>query len=88
MNAKDKAMKLREEFIELLKDSVIIQGLLALGITFTIIYMTCTGNGDKLSKEFWVIAGAIFGFYFKSKNDNQVRRLAQDAETIRQQRKG
>lgn len=75
-------------FLELLKDSVIIQGTLALGITFTIIYMTCIGHGDQLSKEFWVVAGAIFGFYFKSKNDIQVRRIAQDAEAIRQQSTG
>lgn len=66
-----------EEFVAMFKESVIIQAFMAAIVTSVIAYMTLSGKGDMLSKEFWVMAGAIYGYYFKSKNDNQLRLQAE-----------
>lgn len=79
MEVKAQMSKLGNEIVQLLRESVIIQGLMALGVLATIVFMITTGRGDMLSKEFWLVAGTVFGFYFRSKNDNEVRRLTKHA---------
>lgn len=75
-------MKLAEGFWELLRESVIIQALMSLTVTAVIAYMTVTMRSDGLSKEFWLIAGAIYGFYFRTKNDNEVRTLVKEVTKV------
>jgi hypothetical protein len=78
MQTKSWKQKAVEEFINMFKESVIIQAFMAATVTGVIAYMTLTGQGDMLSKEFWVMSGAIYGYYFKSKNDNQLRQQAKE----------
>lgn len=64
-----------KQFIELLKESVLVQAFISGVITFVIGYMFIAGRGTELTKEFWMMSGAIYGYYFKAKNDNQIRQL-------------
>lgn len=72
-----------DKIVEMFQNSVIIQGSMALCVVLTIVIMILQGKAELLPKEFWLIAGTIVGFYFKAKNDNQVRQIVQDAEVLR-----
>lgn len=74
-----------EQFVELLRESVIIQGLLSLAVIIIIGHAAFTGTFSELPKEFWMVAGTIIGFYFKAKNDNQIRKLTtENARLLRE----
>jgi hypothetical protein len=74
-----------EQFIELLRESVITQGLLSLAVIIIIGHAAFTGSFGDLPKEFWMVAGTIIGFYFKAKNDNQIHKLTtENAKLIRE----
>ena len=64
-------------FAELMKESVIVQGLLAiiaLGGTFALLLL-----GRPVSNEVWLIDSSIVAFFFGAKNVMSVRAMAQDA---------
>lgn len=71
-----------DSLLEMFRESVIIQALMAGIITYTIARLTWLGRGEELTKEFWVMAGAIYGYYFKSKNDNQLKILVQSVHEL------
>lgn len=71
-----------EQFVELLRESVIIQGLLSLAVIAIIGHAAFTHTFAELPKEFWIVAGTIFGFYFKAKNDNQIRKMAREHDML------
>jgi len=77
-----------DSLLEMFRESVIIQAFMAGIITYTIARLTWLGRGDELSKEFWVMAGAIYGYYFKSKNDNQLKLLIQSVQELVAQQGG
>ena len=64
-------------FAELMKESVIVQGLLAiiaLGGTFALLML-----GRPVSNEVWMIDSSIIAFFFGAKSVMAVRAMAQDA---------
>lgn len=64
-------------FAELMKESVIVQGLLAiiaLGGTFALLLL-----GRPVSNEVWLIDSSIVAFFFGAKSVMSVRAMAQDA---------
>lgn len=63
------------KFADLLRESVIIQGMLALSVMGIIVHAAVTHTFAELPKEFWLVGGTIVGYYFKSKNDVQVKSL-------------
>lgn len=62
------------KFWQLLEDSVIIQGVLALGIVGTMLYMLV--QQMEIPKELWGLGGMILGSYFTGKGAVQARNLA------------
>jgi len=58
-----------QKFWELFEQSVIIQGLLALGIVGTMLYMLV--QQMEIPKELWGLGGMILGSYFTGKGYNQ-----------------
>ena len=74
-----------DQLIELLRESVIIQGIMSLAVIVIIGHAAFTHAFSELPKEFWLVSGTIVGYYFKAKNDNQVRKLARmNDEVLRQ----
>ena len=55
-----------ERFWELLAESVIVQGVLTLGVTFFVCILAY--RGVEIEKEFWTLLGLAWGFYFGSKS--------------------
>lgn len=56
-----------DKFWELLKESVIVQGILTLALTGAVIYLTCTGQEipGLLADAFLLVMGFYFGSKFQ-----------------------
>lgn len=65
------------KFWELLEQSVIIQGTLALAIIGTMLYMLV--QQMEIPKELWGLGGMILGSYFTGKGVAQARSQLQRA---------
>jgi len=55
-----------DKFVELYKESAIIQGLLALTVTVTVCYLYITNN--QVPDSLLAILFSVLGFYFGHKN--------------------
>lgn len=60
---------MRDKFVDLLKTSALIQGLMALSCTGAIIYLSVVGR--EIPEVLVGIIMAIIGFYFGAKNRTQ-----------------
>jgi len=71
------------KFWELLEQSVIIQGILALGFSAAIGYLYVTGK--PVPQELVALVSIILGYFFGAKNTQAVtylaRNMAKDAQT-------
>lgn len=54
-----------EKFWDLLAQSVLVQGLLTLGVTCVVCYLAVIGK--ETPKELWTLLGMAWGFYFGTK---------------------
>ncbi|MCK4297880.1 MAG: hypothetical protein KAX80_00020 [Planctomycetes bacterium] len=57
---------MRDKFLDLWKSSALIQGIMALAVTFTICYMEAAGR--DVSPVLVGLVATIIGFYFGTKN--------------------
>ena len=66
-----KGGKIMKEFWRLLKESVIIQGLVTLGFTGATVYLIASGK--PVPNELWQADGVILGFFFGAKTYSAVQ---------------
>jgi len=59
-----------QRFWDLLAQSVIVQGVLTVGVTFFVCVLAV--KQLPVEKEFWTLLGLAWGFYFGSKAQQQV----------------
>jgi len=59
-----------QRFWDLMERSVIVQGLLTLGVTFFVCVLAV--KQVAVEKEFWTLLGLAWGFYFGSKAQQQI----------------
>ncbi len=57
-------------FTELLRDSVIIQGVVTLALLFAVIYLACAGK--DIPELLSTATSLVLGFYFGSKVQNAI----------------
>lgn len=62
-----------ERFWELLKESVIIQGLITLALISTTCYLVAAGK--PVPSELWAANGLVLGYFFGAKQQAAVIRL-------------
>lgn len=58
-------MSLGERIIELFAQSVIVQGVLTIGVTAVVCYLAIAGS--TVPEELWTLLGLAWGFYFGTK---------------------
>jgi len=63
-----------QRFWDLMERSVIVQGLLTLGVTFFVCVLAV--QQVPVEKEFWTLLGLAWGFYFGSKAQQQITFLS------------
>lgn len=63
-----------QRFWDLLAQSVIVQGILTVGVTFFVCVLAV--KQLPVEKEFWTLLGLAWGFYFGSKAQQQVTYMA------------
>jgi len=63
-----------QKFWELLERSVIVQGLLTLGVTTVVCYLAI--KGAEAPKDLWTLLGLAWGFYFGSKAQQTISVMA------------
>ncbi len=69
---------MNKQFIELLRESVLVQGIITLIVTFTISYMYVMEM--VVPQELFNILLLILGFYFGGKVERQAQRKVQNYE--------
>lgn len=68
-------MKVKEELLKLLRESVLIQSLLTLLVVGTVCALTIANR--EVPKEIWMLTGTIIGYWFRSKTDHSVNQTLQ-----------
>ena len=57
-----------DKLLELLRESVIVQGVLAVGTVGTTLYLMA--NGQEVPKELLALTSLVLGVYFGAKTEN------------------
>lgn len=57
-----------DKLFDLLRESVLVQGLLALSVIGVVLYLAV--QGKEIPRDLWGLTALILGFYFGSKVEN------------------
>lgn len=70
-----------ETFLELLRESILIQGALTLAVVGVALYLLATGH--EVPTDLWTMVTLVIGFYFGSKVENTKARASRAVQNRR-----
>ncbi len=70
-----------ETLLQLLRESILIQGTLTLTVVGVALYLMATGQ--EVPTDLWTLVTLVVGFYFGSKVENAKTRIAKTAQNRR-----